>query len=313
MERSQFWLLALCSWLFLLYNIERISEPINLASFTYVFVIVCANLVILVRWLRRTPSYKSFFLSLPAFFFLKVYFGYEIAGTNLPITVTEMCAIGITIFLTKQVTWHLEEFREVISRLTIGRLEAGTHAFEEGQGHIYREIRRARLYKRPATLLALSVSENLSDFTLSRFVKEAQREVIHRYVAARTANLLVKELKDCDVITKRNDHFIILLPETDREVATEIANKLSARFREELGLASRIGLSTFPDEAVTFESLLKQAESTINSPPISDRQRESILSASAAESGPAKNGPAMTGSDNDDVETKRENRWNNES
>lgn len=277
----------------------------------YVLVIVCANLVILVRWLRRTAFYKPFFLSLPVFFFLKVYFGYEIAGTNLPITVTEICTIGITIFLTKQVAWHLEEFREVINRLTIGRLEAGTHAFEEGQAHIYREIRRARLYKRPATLLAVSVGDDLNDITLSRFVKEAQREMIRRYVSARTANLLVEELKDCDVITKRNDHFIILLPESDREVATDVANKLAARFKEKLGLTSKIGFSTFPDEAVTFETLLSQAESTINTPASPDKQREPIFS--VGERDLATNAPTMTGGDNDNVETKRENRWNNES
>lgn len=262
MGRSQFWLLALCSWLFLLYNIERLSKPINLASFVYVFVIVAANLIILVRPLRRTPVYQSFLLALPPFFLLKIYFGYEIAGTNLPITVTEICAIGITMFLTQRVTWHLEEFRHAISRLTIGRLEEGTHSFEEGQGYIYREVRRARLYRRPAALLALSVDAGTIDVNkVNRFIQEAQQEIVRRYIAARLAELLVRELKDCDVITKRNDHFIVLLPESDRDVASEIIERLTMVVESRLGLSCKIGLSTFPDEAVTFESLLVQAES----------------------------------------------------
>lgn len=307
MERFQFWLLTLCSWLFLLYNIERLSEPINLASFTYVFVIVCANLVILVPWLRKTPFYKSLLLALPPFFALKVYFGYEIAGTNLPITVTEICAIGITVFLTQQVVRYLEQFHDIISRLTIGRLEVGTHSFEEGQGHIYREIRRARVYKRPATLLALTIDEESADVSLSRFVRDAQEKIIRRYVIARTASLLVQDLQDCDVITKRNDHFIVLLPETDRQIALKIVARLQNEITEKLGLKVRFGLSTFPDEAVTFESLLTQAESVMNgSPTGTDGQGDRIVS--VRESGPATNIPTV--SPDDDVEKERENQWN---
>lgn len=300
MIRSQFWLLSLTSWLFLLYNIERLSKPINLASFVYVYVIFCANLVILFPALRRMATYKLFLLALPPFFILKVYFDYEIAGTSLPLTVTEICAIGVTIFLTQKVTSYLEEFREVISRLTIGRLEEGTHTFEEGQGHIYREVRRARLYKRPAALLAIAVDAGDADVEINRFVKEAQNEIIRRYIAARTANLLVKELKDSDVITKRNDHFIVLLPESDREVAEETVERLSVGIKKSLGLSSRIGFSTFPDEAVTFESLLVQAETTLNETPMgTDGQDGSMISVgqSVEQGTPSQNGPAVTADD----------------
>lgn len=300
MIRSQFWLLSLTSWLFLLYNIERLSKPINLASFVYVYVIFCANLVILIPALRRMASYKLFFLSLPPFFILKVYLDYEIAGTNLPITVTEIVAIGVTIFLTQKVTSYLEEFREVISRLTIGRLEEGTHTFEEGQGHIYREVRRARLYKRPAALLAISVDAGNADVEINRFVKEAQNEIIRRYIAARTANLLVKELKDSDVVTKRNHHFIVLLPESDREVAKETVERLAVGIKKSLGLSCKIGFSTFPDEAVTFESLLVQAEAAMNQAPLGTDGKDGptiSVEKPAENTVPSQNGPAVTADD----------------
>ena len=309
MIRSQFWLLALCSWLFLLYNIERLSEPINLASFVYVFVIVSANLVILVRGLRRTPFYKSLLLALPPYFFLKFYLGYEIAGSNLPITITEICAIGFTLFLTQRVTWHLEEFRDAISHLTIGRLEEGTHRFEEGQGHIYREVRRARLYKRPAALLAISVNAGTTDVEINRFIKEAQNEIIPRYVAARTASLLVKELKDSDVITKRNDHFIVLLPESDRQIATDITERLTAGIEKSLGLSCKIGFSTFPDDAVTFESLLLQAETAMKKAR-ADSDGQNGLANPIEGFSRSQNGPAVIADDDGKIEGK--NQWNNE-
>jgi GGDEF domain-containing protein len=132
--------------------------------------------------------------------------------------------------------------------------------FETGQAYIYREIRRARHFEHPATLLAISATAESIEYSLDRFVGEAQQTVIHQYISARVAQLLVDQLKDCDVVTHNGKHFVTLLPETSHEDAVNIVKKLEAAAREELNLDLKIGVSTFPDEAITFESLLMQAE-----------------------------------------------------
>ena len=102
---------------------------------------------------------------------------------------------------------------------------------------------------------------------LIRFVKDAQQEIIHQYVAARIAGMLMVELQDCDVITRRNNHFVALLPEASRESVDTLVQKLETAAQEQLGLKLKIGLSTFPDEAVTFESLLENAEAKMENKP----------------------------------------------
>ena len=87
------------------------------------------------------------------------------------------------------------------------------------------------------------------------------RETLEKYVSARLAEFLVGELGDLAIITKRNGHFVTLLPETNRANLSDVLRKLQLSAKEKLGLQLKIGVSTFPDEAVTFERMLEDAES----------------------------------------------------
>ena len=251
---------ALFIWFFFFYNIERLSEPINVATFVYIFVAVCAVFIILLPSLQRMPLYWAFLIALLPYFVLKIALGYQMGGAYLTITVTEVSAIWLTIVLSGQMGKRLGKIGDTIHILTLGQQTKRSLPFKEGQGLIYREIRRARRYHRPATLLAIAAEDASVDLLLDRFILDAQREIIHQYVAARIATVLMEELQDSDVITQRNSHFIALLPETKRENVGEIIQKIEAVVKEKLGLKLKIGLSTFPEEAVTFESLLKNAE-----------------------------------------------------
>ncbi|MEZ4663908.1 MAG: hypothetical protein R2911_40765 [Caldilineaceae bacterium] len=101
----------------------------------------------------------------------------------------------------------------------------------------------------------------LQDSYLRRFLEEIQRETLKKHITTRLANLLVSVLGDTAVVTKRDGHFVTLLPEASREQLDEITQKLQKAAQDSLGLNLRIGVSTFPDEAVTFESMLEHAES----------------------------------------------------
>lgn len=251
---------AILVWLFFFYNIERLSAPINVASFVYIYAAISAVLILLFPRIQRLPLYWVFLLALPPFFIIKNVLGYQIGGENLAITVTEVSALWLTIVLAEQIGKQLKQMDETIANLTLGQLGKKTQSFEVGQGQIYREIRRARRYNRPATLLAVAAEDSSLDLALNKFIQDAQREIIHQYVAVRVTKLLMETLQDIDLITQRNGHFIALLPETGRESVDEIIRKLEAAAKEKLGIVLKIGLATFPDEAVTFESLLENAE-----------------------------------------------------
>jgi GGDEF domain-containing protein len=258
-KRLNFWFAIAVVWLFLLYNVDRLQEPIDLASFVYPFTAASA-LWVLATPLPRLSFYWWMVLPLPAYLALKAGLGYPLAGSGLPLTVTEVCAIELTILIARRVALGLAEFREAASHLLIGSTDVMAAPFESGQTEIYRELRRARRYQRPLSLLSIAIGEETAQTARDRLLDELRRENLERYTLGQLGRLLAERTKDSDVLTRRGDHFVALLPETRREAAEEIARRIAAEAAERLGLTLHVGLSSFPDEEVTFEKLLERAE-----------------------------------------------------
>lgn len=265
MNGLRYWSAAICIWLFFFFNLERLNPGINVASFVYIYTTVWAAIIILLPKVQRRNRYWIFVVVLLPYLGLKPILGYGVFGAYLPITVLEIGAISLTIFLAGQVSRGLENAEETVANLTIAHLRKDTTSFETGQGRLYQEIRRARYFERPATILAVSATEESLEFSKYQFVREAQQIITSQFVSARIAQLLVDQLKDCDIITQRNDHFVMLLPEVRHEDVTKIVEKLESAAEAELNLKLKIGVSSFPDEAITLESLLERAEQNMQS------------------------------------------------
>jgi hypothetical protein len=263
MRHLQFWFVVLILWFVGLYNVERYHEPINLTGVFYAFTPGVAVLLLLSRVLQRVSILRLMLLALPLFLILKFSLGYRVIGARLPVTITEIVAIAITIVLSRQIGQALHEFRAAVFDVMCSQLYKSSRPFLTGQAEMYREVRRARSYRRPLALLAVSAASDVQDAPLNRFIEEVQRETVREYVAARIAHVLAEETKDCDIITRRNGHFIILVPEVSRAEAEAILKKLESTAQEKLGLDLKLGLATFPDQEVTFEGLVQRAESTL--------------------------------------------------
>ena len=252
--------IGLAVWFFLLYNVERLIAPINIASFVYVFAAGLSVLILALPALNKWSSIKLFLLVLVPFFLLKWLLGYEIAGQNLAITITEMTALYITLILSRLLGQGINQIRDEISLLTIGNFRNGVNGFSDGQAEIYSEVRRARRFNRPAALLTIAPNRTSVDLAMNRFIEEARNGIARSYINARVAKMLEGQLKDSDVITKYNDYFVILLPETSLEQVPKVISRLQNSSLEKLEIPLEIGFSTFPDEAVTFSGLLEQAK-----------------------------------------------------
>lgn len=268
MKHINNWLAALIIWFFFLYNVEWMAEPFNLATFVYVFTIACALAIIFLPVLQKLQLYWLLALALPPYLLLKISLGYSIVGQALPLTITEVFATWMTIFLSWQAVRHLNELTDTLSSLIIGPKARGSYSFEAGQGHIYREIRRARQHQAPGTLLAISVNQGEVQANFNRVVKEMQHELVQRYVNARLGKLLITKLQSTDIVTQRNNHFVIFLPQTNKEEASKVISRIEALAEKNLGFTLNVGASTFPEEATTFDRLLSEAEEKMRTPVI---------------------------------------------
>ncbi len=283
MKRLRLTLVLIITWLFLLYNVERLDGPaINLASFVYGFAFVTAIAVILVPALYEWPLPRVLLILLPLYFLLKLYFNYPIVGdglAHLPITVTEMAALVATLLLARDIMQRFAHLQQGLARVTLSHLDTAA-PFDDGQSLIYREIRRARRRQRPLALLALKPTATSVSYSMDRFLEEAQAEIIQHYIGASVANLLLTTLEDYDIVTRRNNHFIVVLPEAGEDELAETIDRLQREARDRLGIEFSIGRARFPDDAVTFGQLLTDAERAMHR--------------SAADRSPADDPPAET-------------------
>jgi GGDEF domain-containing protein len=259
MKRMRFIVAALIAWLFLFYNIERLSEPINITRVAYTFVPIMAALTILVPRLRKVPLGMLLAGPIPIFLAIKAWVGLRVWGTAIPLTVTEICAIALTTILARWVSNGLSEFEGAIARITIGQVGRLPEPFSVGQGEMYREVRRARHHQRPLMMMAIGVEEESIQVALDRMVQEAQQTMMKQYVLSGLARTLCAELEDYNIIAQRNDHFLALLPEVTSEQLIDLTGRLRKAVSEQVGVTLQIGTASFPGDAMTFESLVEKA------------------------------------------------------
>jgi GGDEF domain-containing protein len=259
MRRLRFLVAILIIWLFLFYNIERLSKPININRVAYIFVPIMAILTILVPRLRKVSLGVLLVVPIPIFLVFKAWLGYLVWGTAIPLTVTEICVIALTTILARRVSNGLREFESAIANITIGQVGKLPEPFSTGQGEMYREVRRARHHQRPLTLMAIGIEEGSIQIALDRMVQEVQQAMMKQYMLSGVSKILCDELADYNIIAQRNDHFLALLPEVTPEKLTDLIERLRGAVSERVGVALQIGVASFPEDAVTFESLVEKA------------------------------------------------------
>ena len=277
MKRLRLLIVTIVLWLFLLYNIERLSQPINISSAAYIFVAVVAALAILVPQLHRLSLWLILGAPIVLFLTIKSWLGYPLWGAAIPLIVTELSFITLTSLLARQVNHVLSEFEQVMTDITIKTIGKPTEPFARGQGEMYREVRRARTHQRPLSLIALGVDEETLRNPLPRIVIEAQQAMRKHLALAGIARVMDAELEDYHIIAKQNSHFIVLLPETDQEALAALEKQLRQAVTEQMGITLKTGTSFLSEDVITFERLIEEATDDMKSAQQPARSPKSVV------------------------------------
>jgi GGDEF domain-containing protein len=246
-------------WLFLFYNIERISPSINLTDVAYTFTPILVAVVLLTPRLRTVPMWLLLALVIAAFLILKTWVKSSIWGAYVFLTVTEACAVALTAILARWVSIAVSEFESAVSHISIGPMDKMPESSSDGQAKIYQEVRRARNYERPLTLMAIGVEDKSIDVALDRMVQQVQHAMMKQYALSGVAKTLCSELQDYNTIAQSNDHFLVVLPEVTRDKLPELTERLRKSVVEQVGVNLKIGAACLPGDAPTFEGLVERA------------------------------------------------------
>ncbi len=272
MSKLRFWAATLIMWLVFVYNIERVSQSvITMHSYTYVFVLVMAAFTLLLPKLSNFSLSILFVIFINLFLLLKIYWQHEgILGQNFPLTVTQLGAILLTGLLARQVNHGLLEIENIITEITFSRVGGLPKSFLLEQGKMYSEVKRARRYNRPLSVIALQVDDKNIDIILPKMVEEAQQAMMKEYAFASIARTLGDNTYDFDTIALYDDCFILVLPEVTQERVSAIAQRLKKVVKEKINVELQVGLAVYPDEAITFESLVELAKQKANQQPLAE-------------------------------------------
>lgn len=145
-------------------------------------------------------------------------------------------------------------------------------AFHELRPLFERELRRARRYERPLSILVLRF-----DRTLDR----AQRE--HR--VSQLESLLQDALRETDLVGYMADksEFAALLPEADVSTALQGAKRIRQLWRERDSVGLDAGAATYPADGLTLDDLLAHArQSSLRLPVGLNGRRQRMRSAAGA-------------------------------
>jgi GGDEF domain-containing protein len=246
-------------WLLFFFSIERLMEPVNISRVAYPFPPLMAVITILIPRLRKVPLWVLLVVPISIFLMLKALAGYQLWKLALPLTVTEICAIAITTILAYWVNNGVGEFESAIAHITIGQVGKLPEPLQTGQSKMYQEVRRARHHQRPLALVAIGIEKESIQIALDRMVQEVQQAMMKQYVLSGVAKTICDELEDYNIVARSNSHFLVLLPEVTSDKLIDLIERLRKAVSEEVGVSLQIGTASFPEEAVTFESLMEKA------------------------------------------------------
>lgn len=265
MKRLHISILFLFGWFFVFYNVERLFEQINLASFVYLLAPTLGMLALSVPWLHRLPSAAYLPISIVLVMVIRHFLGYDEKVNAFSLAFTEGFATWVTITLSYHLRSAIEEYQSAAATTIFSHVSERTLPFDKAQADVIREVRRARLFRRPIAVLALDPQVNANTQDLDRFSQELRTEMLQQYVSARAAECLQDGLRPCDILTQTKDHFLALLPELSREDAQDVAETMCNLVESELGIILRVSVSMFPEDEITAIGLIERAEAEIES------------------------------------------------
>jgi GGDEF domain-containing protein len=280
-------------WLSLLFNIERLDfdkgTNINLASSFYVLAATSAALFLLVPMSRRIAYLAGGGIFI-AYVLLKFYSIVPVfQGLHKYLTITEMVAILITMYLCWLVNQGLQDFEHAVEAISLPKGRAGLLEYDQMQERIRAEMGRARRHQHPISVAAIELDPVTSEAALHRAVRDAQAALIKRYVQVQFGVFMTKHIRETDVLAHQDadGHFLLLAPETPGEQIEGMLARLENQVEERLGLRFHYHIADFPKTALTSEELVHKATEKLRheTTPLGDRRapREPAVVTSSAD------------------------------
>ncbi|HNT24281.1 MAG TPA: hypothetical protein PKM21_07945 [Anaerolineales bacterium] len=268
-------LLILILFMAFAYNIERLDfgqeNLIDIQSFVYVQLLVAVVTMIAIPITRRFSIYAILAFWIAIYFALRLLVFRSvplIGGLNTYLTMTELFLLIVSIYATYELLKFLGELEAVVERVTFPSSQQRVLRMSEALEDIKTEFIRSRRYNRPLSILLVQPTASSFQRRLQQTVQEIQNNMLNRYLSTSLARLIMNEARRTDLVLEhdQNGWFVVICPETTRDGIQALTSRIKETAGQNLNLTLKIGASNFPDDALTFEEMLQQAELQMEAP-----------------------------------------------
>ncbi|RMF50752.1 MAG: diguanylate cyclase [Anaerolineae bacterium] len=268
-------LVLLALYLLIVFNLDRLlllqGDGQTIHFFVYWLVVLALASYLFIPDLHNRAVYWGLAIWSGTYVALRLAFFRNdplFVGNALFQTITEITVVTLAVLLSYEVTRNLNVMEDLVEKVTFGALSQRVLDMQSAEDEIKTEMIRSRRHERPLTVLVLEPAPNALDANLQRAVQEVQRAITRRYVLGSLARAISDEARRTDLVVRRDDkgRFIVLCPETTPEGSVVLADRIRANIAEQLGIPVAYGIATFPDEALSFDELLRKAESDLMNP-----------------------------------------------
>ncbi|HRQ40132.1 MAG TPA: hypothetical protein PLD25_19655 [Chloroflexota bacterium] len=263
------WLLVqLLVMLSLFFNIERIdfgqNNIIDIHSFVYVIGAVAVVSTILLPWFARLPVSWIILFWFVVFILFKLLSLSERSiwgGVYTYLTLTEAAFVLLLVFLAHQVARYYHGLQQTMEYLTLADAGRQLLKMEDAGQEISQEMWRSRHFHRALSVIVVRPNKQSVVKAAPHLMEEVQQNVAELWTAVRLSNTIKEQLRVVDIVMEdqENDRFVILCPEIDAQSAKMLTDRIGKALSHELGVTISYGVASFPEEALTFETLLTEA------------------------------------------------------
>lgn len=262
LRRSFFWAAFYMAVIFVLGQTDYFGRPIiNFASYFYLAVMIGVPATLFFPSVSRVSSFVPLAVWAGIYLAMLLFIerGRSTNSDEFSVIVLEFVLLETGIWFAHRLALQITHTESVMDELAVGAFPHRAQHIEEGSQRVKTEFTRSRRYHRPLSVLLLEVDpENAKPD--GEVIKSIQHDIMNRLTSARIGQIIDDRIRQTDVVLKdRSWGYVILCPETDLPGVLLLGRRIAEAVKEKTGLTVLWGTAAFPEEALTFDDLLKRA------------------------------------------------------
>lgn len=255
-------------------NIERMdigdqTDAINIQTFVYFLAAIAIFSAIILPEYWRPPSWFLVGWWLAVYLLAKGLFFTGrplVGGIYTYITISEITLIVLLVVAAYNVGQEIVNVEETVANITLDDVSERVKRFDEADYEISKELARSRRNDTPLSIMVLKVNPENIEFNIDKTSEGILQGMLNRYASNKLVCILDRDLRRSDLVLEqqREDQVVLVLPETNEKEMSILADRVQRIAYEQLGTIVSSGFASFPQDALTFDALVNQAESRLS-------------------------------------------------